>query len=54
MPEVTTPSNIEYMILGYGLAALIMGALVGYMMLKARRLRQEAKMLAELETDNDN
>lgn len=34
MPEVTTPSNIEYMILGYGLAALIMGALVGYMMLK--------------------
>lgn len=53
MPEVTTPSNIEYMILGYSLATLIMSALVGYMLLKARRLRQEAEMLAQLEADNE-
>ncbi len=48
---MTTPNNIEYMILGYGLAGVIMLLLVGYLVLKARRLRQEAEMLHTLAED---
>ncbi len=51
--EISTPSNIEYMILGYAAAAIIMGLTVGYFILKARRLRQEAELLKRLEDDRE-
>lgn len=48
---MTTPNNIEYMILGYAATAVIMLLLVGYLVLRVRRLRQEATLLQDLAED---
>jgi hypothetical protein len=52
MEGVTTPSNIEYMILGYAAAGVIMLLLVVSMVLRARRMRAEAEMLEKLAEDD--
>jgi isoprenylcysteine carboxyl methyltransferase (ICMT) family protein YpbQ len=51
--EATTPSNLEYMILGYAAAGIIMALTVAYLILKARRIRQEAELLKRLEDDQE-
>lgn len=48
MEGVTTPNNIEYMILGYAAAGVIMFLLVVSMVLRARRMRAEAETLQQL------
>jgi Flp pilus assembly protein TadB len=51
--EASTPSNIEYMILGYAATGVIMALTVAYLVLKARRLRREAELLKRLEEDQE-
>ncbi len=51
--EVSTPSNIEYMILGYAATGIIMALTVAYFILKGRRLRQEAELLKRLDDDQE-
>ena len=46
MPETT-----NYMILGYIVVAVILGAMLTYLVLKARNLRAELKMLETLEEE---
>ncbi|MFN7209043.1 MAG: hypothetical protein ACK4P1_01460 [Aggregatilineales bacterium] len=49
-----TPSNIEYMILGYAATGIIMALTIAYLFVKARRLRQEAELLKRLEDDQES
>lgn len=51
MPNAGTPETTEYMILGYALTVLILGALIVYLVVKSRQLRAEVDMLASLEED---
>jgi len=48
MPETT-----NYMILGYIVVAVILGATLTYLVLKARNLRAELKMLETLEEEGE-
>jgi hypothetical protein len=48
MPETT-----DYMILGYAITVIILLGLVVYLVLKARHLRAEYRMLMALEDDED-
>lgn len=48
MPETT-----NYMILGYVVTVVILAVLVGYLILKARNLRTELRMLEELEREDE-
>jgi hypothetical protein len=52
-PTQTPPDTVAYMILGYGLTVSILGALVGYLFVKARNLRAEMQTLRELESEPD-
>ncbi|MCC7447780.1 MAG: heme exporter protein CcmD [Anaerolineae bacterium] len=47
MPETTS-----YMILGYAITLIVLFALIGYLVLKARNLRAELKTLEALEAED--
>jgi hypothetical protein len=46
------PDTINYMILGYVITVLILFSMVAYLVLKARHLRAEYKMLESLEEED--
>ena len=43
--------STSFMILGYALTLIILGGLVGYLVLRARNLREELAMLETLEEE---
>lgn len=47
MPETT-----NYMILGYSVVVVILAAMVGYLVLKARNLRAELQILEEMDNES--
>jgi hypothetical protein len=47
------PETTDYMILGYVITVLILAGLVGYLVMKARSLRAELKMLKALEAEGE-
>jgi hypothetical protein len=53
MPETVTPETTAYMLLGYAITLLILVALIGYLVTKARNMRAELAMLETLEQENE-
>lgn len=47
------PETTDYMILGYIVTVLILAGLIGYLVMKARNLRAELKMLKTLEEEGE-
>jgi hypothetical protein len=47
-----TPDTVNFMILGYAVIFGVMGAYLGSLWLRARNLRQDEKMLDDLEKDS--
>jgi hypothetical protein len=53
MPETVTPETTAYMLLGYAITLIILAALIGYLVTKARNMRAELAMLETLEQENE-
>lgn len=53
MPETTfmTPQTVDYLWLGMGVIALIMGLLIASYFIRARSLQRDMEMLDSLERD---
>ncbi len=49
--QPVTPDTTAYMVLGYAVCLVLLGALVAYLVLKARSLRAQVEMLQSLEEE---
>ncbi len=48
---MTPPETTNYMILGYAVVVILLAAVIGYLVLKARTLRSELEMLEKEEQE---